>query len=257
MASGWLTKEKQMDDALSPEHVGGMQEVSAVRADTAVVSIPATGHGARLVVIEPLEVVRQGICTVLAIDIPNGIAGFSSVRAAVRAPGVPHPDLVVLEPRAHDGALPEALALIAEAWPTTRVLLYFMALGSAEVRQGMAAGVVGYLPKSASELELRQAISSLCAGAGYVHSTLLDRFLRGTNACDPMALTRRELSVLELVCDGLSNQQIAAVLNLKLGTTKVYVSRILSKLGVADRTQAVLHALREGLVSRPGMPWQG
>jgi DNA-binding NarL/FixJ family response regulator len=121
--------------------------------------------------------------------------------------------------------------------------------------QGVKAGAKGFLLKDVSLEELTQAIHSVAAGETLIRFTAADRILAGLRdkprvpATDwPEALTERETEVLQLLAGGYSNREIAAALHVAEGTVKNHTSSILSKLGVRDRTRAVLKAIERGLI---------
>ena len=124
--------------------------------------------------------------------------------------------------------------------------------------EGLRAGAKGYLLKDVSLAELVRAIRDVAAGGTAVHPIASERIVRGLEAgpdpafprlepADP--LTERELEVLRLMTGGYSNREIANALRVAEGTVKNHVSSILSKLGVRDRTRAVLQAVRAGYLA--------
>jgi DNA-binding NarL/FixJ family response regulator len=129
------------------------------------------------------------------------------------------------------------------------------------VYEGLRAGAGGFLLKDARTVDLVSAIHAVLAGDSVVAPSatrrLVERFLRAAPVPDPAGarvlatLTERERDLLAQLARGLSNAEIASQLYLSEGTVKTYVSRILSKLGVRDRVQAVVVAYETGLV-RPG-----
>jgi NarL family two-component system response regulator LiaR len=125
-----------------------------------------------------------------------------------------------------------------------------------EAEDGVEAGALGYLLKDSSPHQLLQAIRDVHQGQSSLHPTIARKLIRELNqpselppAEDP--LTKRELQVLKLVAQGLSNQEIAAELVIAERTVTTHVSNILAKLHLANRTQATLYAIQEGLVG-PG-----
>jgi DNA-binding NarL/FixJ family response regulator len=118
-----------------------------------------------------------------------------------------------------------------------------------QIRDTLDAGAVGYLLKDAIRGDLVRAVRVVAEGHPWLHPTaqrLLMELMRRPVNQD--RLTERELSVLRLVAEGLSNKQIGRKLNLTEGTVKGYVSQILAKLQLADRTQAALYAVRNNLL---------
>jgi DNA-binding NarL/FixJ family response regulator len=120
------------------------------------------------------------------------------------------------------------------------------------------SGAAGYLLKDVEPAELARAVRSACADEAVIAPTVAARLLRrlgeATAAAEPagderLELTRRERQVLELIAAGYSNKRIAFELGIAEKTVKTHVGHLLAKLGVADRTQAALLAVRRGLVA--------
>jgi DNA-binding NarL/FixJ family response regulator len=120
------------------------------------------------------------------------------------------------------------------------------------VYDAIQAGAVGYLLKDVLRADLVRAIESAAEGKPTLHVVAQQALMRqatvGSAATPHADLTEREFDVLALIAQGRSNKEIALALHLTEGTVKGYVSAILSKLGVADRTQAALYAVKHQLV---------
>ena len=118
------------------------------------------------------------------------------------------------------------------------------------------AGAAGYLLKNVSPAELARAIRAAHVGEAIIDPAVAARLVRAISggapvrAADPEQLTRREQEVLELIVGGRSNKRIALELGIAEKTVKTHVGHLLAKLGVADRTQAAMLAIRDGLVPR-------
>jgi two-component system, NarL family, response regulator LiaR len=133
------------------------------------------------------------------------------------------------------------------------VLTTFIAEG--QVQAALEAGAIGYLLKDVARDDLARAIRAAARGMPSLHPEaqrhLVQRVVARPAPAPHDILTPRERDVLALVGRGRSNRQIAAALYLSEGTVKGYVSTVLEKLGVDDRTQAALYAVRHGLVEPP------
>ncbi len=143
-----------------------------------------------------------------------------------------------------------ATLVIRNELPETEVIALTSVLESAAVVGAMKAGAIGYLLKDTQAPELRRAIKAAAAGQVQLSpqaSAYLMRELRTTETTE--ALTEREMEVLHLLVQGHSNKEIARDLQITEDTVKVHVKHILAKLGAQSRTQAVLCAIRLGLVS--------
>ena len=121
----------------------------------------------------------------------------------------------------------------------------------------MKAGAVGYLLKDSSPMELIQAIRDVAHGKASLHPAIALKLIRELNQPPALPLTtepltEREMEVLRLIAQGQTNQEIAGRLIIAERTVGTHVSNILSKLHLANRTQAALYALREGLMNQSG-----
>jgi DNA-binding NarL/FixJ family response regulator len=114
------------------------------------------------------------------------------------------------------------------------------------VRQALAAGARGYVLKSALDLDLAAAVKQVYAGERVVDSAMARTPLTGE---ERTRLTPRELEVLQLICDGLTNREIAAKLGLSANTIAVHRARIMNALGVHKTAELVMYALQHGLIN--------
>jgi DNA-binding NarL/FixJ family response regulator len=156
------------------------------------------------------------------------------------------PDVVVM-----DAAMPgtgglAATRAILQQVPTTRILMLSMHSEQTVVQQALAAGARGYVLKNALDLDLASAVKRVMAG-----ETVLDPAI--VNAAAPPGerkrLTPRELEVLQLICDGLSNRGIAEHLKVSINTVAVHRANIMNTLGVHKTAELVVYALQNGLVN--------
>jgi DNA-binding NarL/FixJ family response regulator len=143
----------------------------------------------------------------------------------------------------------EATRQIMEDSPATSVLVLSMHSESTWVRQAIEAGAKGYVLKDALDLELGQAIRKIAAGQTVFDPKVEQRnSLRGERSA---ALTPRELEVLQMIVDGKSNKEIAAVLDLSVNTVAVHRANIMNTLGIHKTAELVVYAIRAGLVNVP------
>jgi len=155
------------------------------------------------------------------------------------------PDVVIMDLRLPDISGFEAIEAVHGELPEIGVLVLSNYEGSEDVHRALAAGALAYLTKDASAEELVSAILSVRNRRRYIPvsvSALLAQRLPGSE------LTDRELDVLRLLAKGHSNRETGERLGISENTVRIHVSRILDKLSVADRTQAVLLAIQRGLV---------
>jgi NarL family two-component system response regulator LiaR len=208
----------------------------------------------RVLIADDHAVVRQGLKTFLElqddIEVVEDVADGEAAVAAVEreAPDVVLMDLVM---PGVDGV--EAIRRIKEARPQARVLVLSSFLDDERLFPAVRAGAAGYLLKDVEPRELVKAIRTVHGGEALLHpavaARLMDEFA-ARPAPEPTAdgLTDREREVLTLIARGLANKLIARELSISEKTVKAHVSSILGKLGVSDRTQAALYAVRSGLV---------
>jgi DNA-binding NarL/FixJ family response regulator len=168
------------------------------------------------------------------------------------------PDLMLMDMRMPlmDGLA--ATRVIKAEMPETRVIIVTMHEDPDYLVEALKAGAAGYILKDASRRELLQAVRQVMRGESFLNSQLTSQVVArlaaqqgGRSEPPHTQLTPRELEVLELLVQGLTNREIARILVITPGTTKVHVERILAKLGVSDRTQAAVRAIETGLVKRP------
>lgn len=177
----------------------------------------------------------------------DAATGDEALRLAERL----RPDVVLMDLQmpGMDGI--ETTRRLKAAGSTSAVLILTTFGDDERVRQAIQAGAIGYLLKDVLKDDLVRAIHAAARGTPTLDpraQRLLMRHVADPSPPSPFdALTPREREVLELVARGASNKQIAAQLSLSVGTVKGYVSAILPKLGVSDRTQAALFAVKHGL----------
>jgi two-component system, NarL family, response regulator LiaR len=208
----------------------------------------------RVLIADDHAVVRQGLRTFLElqddIEVVEDVADGEAAVAAVerQAPDVVLMDLVM---PGVDGV--EAIRRISSARPQARVLVLSSFLDDERLFPAVRAGAAGYLLKDVEPRDLVKAIRTVHGGEALLHpavaARLMDEFATGP-APQPGAdgLTAREREVLTLIARGLPNKLIARELSISEKTVKAHVSSILGKLGLTDRTQAALFAVRSGLV---------
>lgn len=200
----------------------------------------------RLLLVDDHNIVLIGLASVLEFDHRIKIVAMAeSGVEALTAYREHQPDLVLMDIRmtGMDGI--ETLRRIRNEHPTSRVIMLTTSETPTDLRDALAAGAVGYLLKTISRIALLDAIFTVHAGGQAIPTALL-RQIKEANAA-PL-LTPRQLEVLDLLSKGLSNKEIAAVLGFSEAGTKKHLISIFEKLGAADRTEAVIIAIQNGLV---------
>jgi Response regulator containing a CheY-like receiver domain and an HTH DNA-binding domain len=201
----------------------------------------------RVLVVDDHPVVRQGLRTFLDLQDDMtvvGEAGDGDTAVAVAAAA--GPDVILLDLRMPGADGLATLDGLRERGIAARVLIVTSFTDPSTVVPAIRAGATGYVYKDVDPPALAAAIRAVHAGHVLVHPDVA-RLLAGGSAANPQ-LTAREQDVLRHLADGRSNREIARALAVSEKTVKTHVSAVLAKLGVADRTQAALRAVRGGLV---------
>ena len=214
------------------------------------------GDRIRVLIVDDHAVVREGLRTFLQLQEGMEVVGEAAdgeeavERAAALAPDVILMDLVM---PGLDGV--GAMRRLRERAPASRVVVLTSFLDDERLMPAIESGAAGYLLKDVEPAELARAVRSACADEAVIDPTVAARLLRRLGEGPPVGapsdgaeLTRRERQVLELIGAGYSNKRIALELDIAEKTVKTHVGHLLAKLGVADRTQAALLAIRRGLV---------
>jgi len=207
----------------------------------------------RILVVDNESVVRDGVITILSFQNDMKVVGEAEDGIkAVEVARQTKPDVILLDmvmPR-QDGL--ETIVKVKEILPDTRILVLTSFAESDRVYQAIKAGATGYLLKDTKRDQLLQAIRDVAMGLAILHPSIAMKVIHEIDhpaelmyTADP--LTPRELETLKLIARGYSNQEIATDLVVHERTVAKYVSNILDKLHLANRTQAALYAIREGL----------
>jgi len=200
----------------------------------------------RVLLADDHAVVRQGLRTYLELQDDVAVVGEAGDGpAAVAAAEALAPDVVLLDLVMPGGDGLEALGALAAAAPGARVLVLTSFGDDERVFAALRAGAAGFLLKDVEPAELVRAIRTAAAGEAALSPAVATRVVAAVAHGDE--LTPREREVLRLIARGLSNKRIALELGMAEKTVKTHVSHVLAKLGVADRTQAALYAVRTGL----------
>ncbi len=215
----------------------------------------------KILIVEDHMVARMGIAIIVENTENFELAGQAQdgqegVNLALKL----KPDVILMDiglPKI-DGI--EATRKIKEAAPDSSVLMFTSRDNSEDIFAALRAGADGYIMKGSDEKTLKNAIEAVNQKAGWLDPQIARIVLSGINeqkensqdktknTNNKYGLTKKELEVLSLIVDGLSNQEIAQKLVVSLSTTKAHVHSILQKLYLTDRTKAAVTALKEGLV---------
>jgi DNA-binding NarL/FixJ family response regulator len=211
----------------------------------------------RVFLVDDQTLVRQGVRSLLALSDEIEVVGEAADGAeAIGTIPTVRPDVVLLDMRMPNLSGLDVLHALAQAGtlPPTIILTTFD--DDQLVVAGIKAGARGYLLKDVSLEQLVEAVRTVAGGGSLVAPVVTQRLLTGLKGLEttfasldrPDPLTDRETEILRLMAGGFSNKEIANSLGVAEGTVKNHVSNILSKLGVRDRTRAVLKAFEMGIV---------
>jgi DNA-binding NarL/FixJ family response regulator len=211
----------------------------------------------RVVVADDQEVVRAAFSVLLQTqpDIEVVATAADGVEAVGRS-REQQPDLVLMDVRMPNLDGIEATRLLCAGDPAPKVIMLTTFDLDEYVYNALAAGASGFLLKDVTAQQLFDAVRVVAAGDAMLAPSITRRLIaqfatpRPAPRRTPAELTGRETDVLQLIAEGLSNQEIAVRLVITEETVKSHVSRLLAKLGLRDRTQAAIHAYETGLVAR-------
>ncbi len=212
-----------------------------------------TADKIRVMLIDDHAVVREGLRAVLEDFSDLAVVGeAASGSAALLVVEQLRPDVVISDLRMPGISVVDAIRSLRKLMPTTQVIVFSSFADAPQVRAVLEAGAIGYLTKDALAAELHHAVLAAHNGVGCVHPNVR-AILREAESLPDVALVLsklapRERDVLSWVAKAKSNKEIARELGLTEGTVKGYVSAIFEKLGIRDRTEAALIALRAELL---------
>ncbi len=211
----------------------------------------------RVLVCDDQAVVRDGLEMSLNVDPLIEVVGLAENGAqALELAVKTKPDLILMDLKMPGMSGIQATQEIRKKFPEIKILVLTTFTDDAWVYDAVRSGADGYLLKDTPRAELIAAIKGTMAGESYINPAVGRKLLTlAAQAPDTqksakieMELSQREIDVLKLIARGLNNAEIAERLYLSRGTIKNHVSSILSKLGVTDRTQAAILAVKSGIV---------
>jgi NarL family two-component system response regulator LiaR len=214
----------------------------------------------RVLIVDDQAIVRKGIRALLAeVEAIAVVGEASNGKEAVAQALALNPDVTLM-----DLAMPgmdglEAIRQITARQAGARILVLTSFVSDDKVFPAIKAGALGYLLKDSEPADLIHAIKQVSRGEPSLHPSIAIKVLQelrrpAEKTPPPNALTAREVEVLRLVAKGMSNREIAAQLTTTEATIKTHVSSILSKLQLANRVQAALYAISEGVTLPEDMP---
>jgi NarL family two-component system response regulator LiaR len=208
----------------------------------------------RVLIADDHEIVRKGLATLIVTQPDMALVGQAvNGREAVDLVVALEPDVVLLDLLMPEMDGLEAIRHIRKSTPTARILILTSFANNSKVFPAVKAGASGYLLKDVTHAQLFEAIRAVARGEAALSPEIAAKLVRELHNPDvppspsPETLTARELETLQLVAQGLSNREIARRMGITERTVAKYVGALLAKLHLANRTQAALYALNEGL----------
>lgn len=206
---------------------------------------PASTNKIRILLVDDHTAIRMGLMTAIG-DAPDMevIADVEDGHEAVEAYRMHRPDVVVLDLRMQGMNGVDTIRALRSEFAAPRVLIYSNYSKGEELYQAVKAGASGIVVKDMALDRLLEAIRTVHSGGQFIPPQIAARIGERLIA----QLSPREMEVLKHLARGLSNKEIAAQLGLVVGTIKIHIANIFSKLGVSDRTQALVTAVKRGII---------
>jgi DNA-binding NarL/FixJ family response regulator len=216
----------------------------------------------RLLIVDDHRMFVQGLR--LLIEMEPDIRVVGEVHTGEEAPDAVlrlHPDVVLMDINMPGLNGVDATRQILEQRPETGIIILTMNRDDAQVFQAIKSGARGYILKDAEMIEVVRAVRTVARGESAITPAMTTRVLtefkrlwEQPNAAQRAGLTEREVTILRLIARGLSNKEIGANLSLSEKTIKNYITVILQKLQLNDRTQAAVYAVQNGLMDASEAP---
>ena len=206
-----------------------------------------TDQTIRIMVADDHPIVRSGL--VLMIDYTPNMETVAEANNGLEAVALfrqYRPDVTLMDLRMPEMSGADAIAAIHQEFTEAKIIVLTTYDGDEDIYKGLKAGAKGYIFKNAPVDEIIRAIKTVYEGKKYIPPEVGEKLSERLNRPQ---LSNRELDVLKLVAQGKTNQQIASELYISESTVKYHINGVLSKLGVSDRTQATLVAIKRGIVS--------
>ncbi|MDF5738630.1 MULTISPECIES: response regulator transcription factor [unclassified Nostoc] len=201
----------------------------------------------RVLIVDDHSILRQGLATIINRDPEmTVITQAEDGQQAIALFREYQPDVTLMDLRMPQMGGVEAITAICAEFKAARIVVLTTYDGDEDIYRGLHAGAKGYLLKDAKPNELLSAIRMIHRGQQYIPPSVGAKLVQRMSNPE---LSERELDVLRLMAQGMSNLEISTSLSIGESTVKSHVNRILSKLGVSDRTQAVIIAVKRGIVN--------
>jgi DNA-binding NarL/FixJ family response regulator len=213
----------------------------------------------RVLIVDDHRLILEGLQYVLEKEGMEVVGRATTGRQAMEMARTCEPDVVLLDIRMPDIDGLEALSAIKSSKSDVAVIILTSYRNPEYFYRAIASGAAGFLMKEGSPSQISHAIRTVLAGESIINSQVLRDSLKALSATtkrassaenlDIPSLTEQEIRILTLIAEGLTNSDIAEVLTVSPNTVKTHVRNVFVKLGVSDRTQAAIWAIRRGLVA--------
>ena len=204
----------------------------------------------KLILADDHKLFREGVRSILEnVDEIQIVDEVDNGRALINSLRVKQTDMVILDISMPGISGIEACRLIHKAYPCLKILILSMHGEESFVRSAIEAGASGYLPKEIDHTELIEAILTINKGGSYFSKDISSKLISSFLTKDKQHLTPREKEIIVLVCDGLSNKEIADKLSISVRTVDCHKNNILQKLGLKSSVDLVKYGLKNELVS--------
>jgi len=201
----------------------------------------------RVLLAEDHEIVRDGLAAIIDYQADMTVVGHAcNGEEAVERFAELQPDITLMDLRMPGMGGAPAIEAIRKKFGDARIIVLTTYDGDENIYRALKAGARGYLLKDSGKDDLLSAIRAVHEGRSYVPPEIATRLVTRTQAGAP--LTTREIEVLQLMAEGKSNKEIGAALFISEGAVKTHVNSIHEKLSVSDRTEAVIVALKRGII---------
>ena len=207
----------------------------------------------KVLIADDIQILRQGLEAVFSLDSEIKVVGQASNGKEAFEMCIKHsPDVVLMDMRMPDYDGEYGTRQIKAHFPSIKVLVLTTFDDSETVRKAVACGADGYILKEMENEKIISAVKTVHSGINVFGASVFSSIKQTMNAPSPSAasfeLTERDKELMTLICDGCDNKEIAARLFLAEGTVRNNISRLLEKLGLKDRTQLAVFAVKNNLV---------
>ncbi|MBD2494500.1 response regulator transcription factor [Nostoc sp. FACHB-280] len=191
-------------------------------------------------------ILGQALTTFLELELDMTVVGYAGDgREAIRLFQQHQPDITLMDLQMPKKGGADVIATICAKFPQARIIVLTAYDGDEDIYRGLRAGAKGYLLKRNKPKELLDAIRTVHRGEKYIPPSIAAKLAERMSNEE---LSDRELEVLRLIAKGKNNQQISSILNIAESTVRFHINNIFGKLKVSDRTQALVTALKRGIV---------